>query len=88
MYINLWGFLTAAVVLVTLLVICIVFMVQKTKVKQLEIEALKIKSNNLDLDAEDMVNKNLQDQLSRIEILEAIVTDKNYDLSERITQLK
>jgi len=54
--------------------------------KQLEIEALKIEKINLESVVDEAVNRIVGNQLSRIEVLEAIVTDKNYDLSEKITK--
>ena len=88
MYANLWVFLSVAVALVIPFLIIVAINAHKTKLKQLEIEALKIKKANIEAAVEDAINRRLGDQLSRIEVLEAIVTDKSYDLNEKITRLK
>lgn len=88
MVINLWFFLTAGVVFSVPFFTLIAMNAHKTKIKELELEALKVKKANLEAEVEKAVNKKMADQLSRIEVLEAIVTDKNYDLSEKITRLK
>lgn len=85
---NLWVFLTSVIALGVPFLIVIVVTIHKRKLKELEIEALKIEKINLQAEVESAVNKKLGDQLNRIEILEAIVTDKNYDLNEKITKLK
>jgi hypothetical protein len=48
---------------------------------------LRLEKANLETEVAAAVNKTLGDQLSRIEVLEAIVTDKNYNLNEKITRL-
>lgn len=88
MYINLWVFLTAGVILGVPFLMVVVVNAHKTKLKELEIEALKIKKANIEAEVEAAVNKKLGDQLNRIEVLEAIVTDSNYELNEKITRLK
>jgi hypothetical protein len=74
MNINLWVFLSIAVIFLTILV----FSTNKKKIKELEVEALKLEKANVETEVAAAVNKILGDQLSRIEVLEAIVTDKNY----------
>ena len=88
MEINLWTFLTAAVIFGVPFLMIVALSANKSKLKELEIEALKIQKSNLEAEVEEAVNKKLSEQLSRIEVLEAIVTDKNYDLNEKITRLK
>jgi hypothetical protein len=88
MNINLWVFLTATVVFSLAFLTIVVLTTHKKKIKELEVEALKLEKANLEAVVEDAVNKVIGDQLSRIEVLEAIVTDKNYDLNEKITRLK
>jgi hypothetical protein len=67
--------------------IILVLSTNKKKIKELEVEALKLEKANLETEVAAAVNKILGDQLSRIEVLEAIVTNKNYDLNEKITRL-
>ncbi|MBA6263493.1 MAG: hypothetical protein V7780_08460 [Colwellia sp.] len=74
MNIDLWVFLSIAVIFLTILV----FSTNKKKIKELEVEALKLEKANVETEVAAAVNKILGDQLSRIEVLEAIVTDKNY----------
>jgi hypothetical protein len=88
MEINLWVFLTVTIVFTMSLLIIIASNAHKKKLKELEVEALRIEKLNLKSVVEDAVNKSVGDQLSRIEVLEAIVTDKNYELNEKITRLK
>ncbi|NQZ23620.1 MAG: hypothetical protein HRT53_16410 [Colwellia sp.] len=88
MIINLWVFLTAAVAFTALFLIIVASNTNKKKLKELEIEALKIERDNLDAVVEEAVKKVVIDLSSRIEVLEAIVTDKKYDLNEEITNLK
>ena len=88
MNINLWVFLTATVVFSLAFLTIVVLTTHKKKIKELEVEALKLEKANLEAVVEDAMNKVIGDQLSRIEVLEAIVTDKNYDLNEKITRLK
>ena len=76
MYANLWFFLIA---LVPFLIV-VVITVHKRSMKQLDIEVLKIEKSNLFADLEEAINKKLDDQLSRIEVLETIVTEKSNDL--------
>ncbi|MGJ8691305.1 MAG: hypothetical protein ACSHW0_02350 [Thalassotalea sp.] len=88
MEINLWVFLTSGVIFGVPLVIVAALLGNKTKMKMLEIEALKIQKANLTAEVEDAVDRKLAAQLTRIEILEAIVTDKNYELNDKISKLK
>jgi len=87
MNINLWVFLTFTVAFGIAFFIIVVISSHKKKIKELEIEASKLENTNLEALVEDAVNKKMAEQLSRIQVLEAIVTDKNYDLSEKITRL-
>ncbi|TWX58560.1 hypothetical protein [Colwellia hornerae] len=87
MNINLWVFLSIAVIFLVSFLIILVLSTNKKKIKELEVEALKLEKANLETEVATAVNKILGDQLSRIEVLEAIVTDKQYDLNEKITRL-
>jgi hypothetical protein len=62
--------------------------INKRKIKELEIEVLKVKSINIKTEVEDEVSRQLKSQNDRIEVLEAIVTDKKYDLNESINNLQ
>lgn len=88
MYPNLWMFLIVTMLVVGAFLYIAVTTTHKKKMKELEIEGLKIQKFNLEVEVEDAVNRKLGDQLSRIEILEAVVTDKNYELNEKISRLK
>jgi hypothetical protein len=88
MIVNLWLFLSISVVFLTLLVIVTTMVVNKRKLKELDIEALKVKSINIKAEVEDAVARQFKSQNDRIEVLEAIVTDKKYDLNESLTNLK
>ena len=88
MYPNLWMFLTVTMLVVGVFLYILITTIYKKNMKELEVEALKIQKTNLEAEVEVAVNRKLGDQLSRIEILEAIVTDKNYGLNEKIAKLK
>lgn len=88
MEINLWFFLTVTTVFVTLFLIILVTNINKNKMKTLEVEALKIQKANLKSEVEEAVNNRIGDLQGRIEVIEAIVSDKNYELNEKITRLK
>ena len=88
MEINLWFFLTVGSIFgVSFAIVAIVYS-HKTKIKQLEIEALNIQKATIKTEVEEAVNVKLAEHLQRIEILEAIITDKSYDLHEKITKLR
>jgi hypothetical protein len=88
MVVNLWFFLSIGAVFSTILVIAMTMIINKRKLKELEVEALKIKNINLKAEVEDAVIRHLKTQNDRIEVLEAIVTDKKYLLNENITNLR
>lgn len=88
MEVNLWAFLAVSVILGVVFLVVLITNISKTKQKALELELLKTKKANIEAEVEAAVNKKLGDQLNRIEVLEAIVTDKNYELNEKITRLK
>lgn len=88
MYPNLWMFLIITMLVTGLFLYILITTVHKKTMKELEIEALRIQKSNLETEVEDAVNRKLGDQITRIEILEAVVTDKNYDLNEKISRLK
>jgi hypothetical protein len=62
--------------------------VNKRKLKELDVEALKVKSINIKAEVEDAVARQFKSKNDRIEVLEAIITDKKYELSESIANLK
>jgi hypothetical protein len=88
MVVNLWLFLSIGAVLSTILVIAITMIINKRKLKELEVEALKVTNINLKAEVEDAVSRHIKSQNDRIEVLEAIVTDKKYALNEDITNLR
>ena len=88
MTVDLWVFLSVGALAMGAFLTAVVITGHKRKMKELEIEALKIQKANLQAEVEKAVSLRLGDQLNRIEVLEAIVTDKNYELSEKITRLK
>jgi hypothetical protein len=59
--------------------------VSKRKLKELEFEAFKVKSINIKAEVKDAVCLQLKKPNNRIEVLEAIITDKQYALNESIT---
>jgi len=61
--------------------------VQRNKRKILEIEALKTSRAEWEAELESSIKQQLENHLVRIQTLEAIVTDKNYDLNEKISNL-
>jgi len=85
--ISLWGFLALSTPFVMTMVIVAIFTDHRQKMKKLQIEALKVQEANLHNEVNDAVERDLSKVLSRIEVLEAIVTDKKYDLDEKITRL-
>jgi hypothetical protein len=88
MVVNLWLFLSIGAVLSTILVIAITIIINKRKIKELEVEALKVTNINLKAEVEDAVSRHIKSQNDRIEVLEAIVTDKKYELNENISNLR
>jgi spore coat protein CotF len=88
MVVNLWLFLSIGAVLSTILVIAITMIINKRKLKELEVEALKVTNINLKAEVEDAVSRHIKSQKDRIEVLEAIVTDKKYELNENISNLR
>ncbi|HAU24798.1 MAG TPA: hypothetical protein DCX09_08995 [Gammaproteobacteria bacterium] len=51
-------------------------------------EKLEIQQANVQHEVSDAVGREIKEILARIEVLEAIVTDRKFDLSEKITRLK
>lgn len=88
MVVNLWMFLSIGAAMITILVIAITMILNKRKLKELEVEALKVTNINLKAEVEDAVSRHLKSQNNRIEVLEAIVTDKKYELNENIAHLR
>lgn len=87
MVINLWLFLSIGAVFSTILVIALTKNINNRKLKELEIEALKVKNINLKAEVEDAVARHIKNLNDRIAVLEAIVTDKKYELNENISHL-
>ena len=88
MVVNLWMFLSIGAALITIMVIAITMILNKRKLKELEVEALKVTNINLKAEVEDAVSRHLKSQNNRIEVLKAIVTDKKYELNENIAHLR
>ena len=88
MEVTIWSFLTVGSVCLLVLMLGLFFIVYKQKMKELEIEKQKIEKTNLQNEVSDAVDRELGSIASRIEVLEAIVTDKNYGLSDKIERLK
>ena len=88
MVVNLWMFLSIGAALITIMLIAITMILNKRKLKELEVEALKVTNINLKAEVEDAVSRHLKSQNNRIEVLEAIVTDKKYELNENIAHLR
>ena len=85
---NLWMFLSFGALASIPITIVAMVQLHKRKMKELELEALRVKQLNIKDEVEDAVSRQLADQQSRIEVLEAIVTDKKYQLNEKIQRLK
>ncbi|MBU3003761.1 hypothetical protein [Paraglaciecola arctica] len=88
MIINLWLFLSIAAVLITILVISSTMIINKRKLKEIELEALKAKNSDLNTVIEKVVARHVKYQNDRIETLEAIVTDRKYQLNENLHNLR
>lgn len=88
MTINLWMFLSVAVVFGVSFLTIVVLTGHKKKLKELDIEAKRLENANLEALIEDAVTKQLGKQLTRIEVLEAIITQHNDELNEEFTKLK
>ena len=84
----LFTFLSIAVTSVMVMLIVAISLGHREKIKKLEVEGLQIQKSNLQNEVNDAVERQLRDTISRIEVLEAIVTDKNYELNEKIHRLK
>lgn len=85
---NIWFFLATATLPVMGMLITLFLIGHHQKMKKLELEALKIQKANVQNEVNDAVERRLKDMIDRVEVLEAIVTDKGYDLNEKITRLK
>ncbi len=80
-------FLSISSIALVVFLIVLIYFSHRQKSQELELEALKVRESNLQQDVEDEVARQLKDATSRIEVLEAIVTDKKYELTEKITRL-
>nr|WP_136251334.1 hypothetical protein [Ningiella ruwaisensis] len=88
MELNLWTFLTLTILASLGFLSILIFQINKQKIKQLEVEAIKAEKANLEAIVNDALDKKLAAFKGRLEVLEAVVTDKNYELHEKITRLK
>ncbi len=84
---TLWGFLAIATPFVMCMIITAVYTEHKKQIKKLDNETLKIQQTNVQNEVSDAVKREIEQILNRIEVLETIVTDRNYDLNEKITRL-
>lgn len=62
--------------------------INKRKLKEIELEALKAKNSDLNTVIEKVVARHVKYQNDRIETLEAIVTDRKYQLNENLHNLR
>jgi len=85
---GLWGFLALSTPFVMLMLITAIWTEHKKNMKKLENEKLEIQQANVQHEVSDAVGREIKEILGRIEVLEAIVTDRKFDLSEKITRLK
>jgi hypothetical protein len=85
---GLWGFLALSTSFVMLMLIIAIWTEHKKNMKKLENEKLEIQQANVQHEVSDAVGREIKEILARIEVLEAIVTDRKFDLSEKITRLK
>lgn len=60
----------------------------KTKMKELEIESLRIQKANLQAEVNQAVQEKMDEYKDRVQVLEEIITSKNYDVSEKISRIK
>jgi hypothetical protein len=70
------------------MIIVAIYTEHKKNMKKLDNKNLEIRQANVQHEVSDAVNREIKEILSRIEVLEAIVTDRKFDLSEKITRLK
>lgn len=84
---NLWLFLTISVIAGVGALVVMVLSGSRNKLKALEIEALNAKNVTIKQEVEEAVKRHVKQQNERIEVLEAIVTDKKYDLNEKLKDL-
>ena len=85
---GLWGFLGFSTPFVMLMLITAIWAEHKKNMKKLENEQLEIQQANVQNEVSDAVQREIKEILNRIEVLEAIVTDRNYELGEKIKRLK
>ena len=85
---GLWSFLALSTPFVMLMLIVAIWAEHKKNMKKLDNERLEIQEANVQNEVSDAVSRELKQIIHRIEVLEAIVTDRNFDLDEKITRLK
>ena len=85
---NMALFLSVSTFCGVMLVVVVAALAHIRKMKELEVEKYKAQKANLREEIDSALEKRFSDHAKRIEVLEAIVTDKNYDLSDKITRLK
>lgn len=75
-------------VCLTALVVAFGVMRHRSKMKVLEIEALRVQKANLQSEVNHAVDERMEQYKDRMQVLEEIITSKNYDLNEKITSIK
>ena len=88
MDIGLWSFLTISSPFVMVMLVTAIWTEHKKNMKKLENERLQIQQANVQNEVSDAVSREIKEIVNRIEVLEAIVTDRKYELDEKITRLK
>ena len=86
-----WDFTTISIIstmCLTALVVAFGVMRHRSKMKELEIEALRVQKANLQSEVNHAVDERMEQYKDRMQVLEAIVTSKNYDLNEKISKIK
>ncbi len=81
---NFWVFLTVGTVLGILLAAIGMLSGHRRKVKEMELAALKEQNSG----QSDELNQKIDKLSKRVEVLEALVTDKGYELEQKISNLK
>lgn len=81
-------FLITAITATSIFMVTFIVLKHQRRLKELEVEKLRVERVNLRKEVDEAVAEKFANHAGRIEVLEAIVTDKNYDLSDKITRLK
>ena len=64
------------------------FMRHRAKMKALDVEALRIQKANLQAEVNRAVEESMKQYKERMQILEEIITSKQYALDEKISRIK